>query len=158
RGLDLYLSMAPRAHSDCAGVYHEVLAWKGAVFARQQKIRLARTWPDTDPKVARLFTELDQVTSRLASLVFSIENLQVDPSWKHEIRELTEEKERRERELSRRGAAFDSQRKLWRLAPAQVQAALPSATALIDILEYHQIDPPSQGQGEPRTERRVVAF
>src|SRR5262249_22479248 len=41
-GLDLSLSLAPRAHPDCARAYREVLAWKGTVFARQQAIRLAR--------------------------------------------------------------------------------------------------------------------
>ena len=157
-GLDLYLSMAPRAHCECAGVYREVLAWKGTVFARQQQMRLARTRTDPDPEVARLCTELDQVTRRLASRVFGTETLQPDPSGKQQIQELTEEKERRERELSRRSAAFDSHRQLSRLAPARVQAALPPATALIDILEYTHVTPPCQGKGKMAGERRVLAF
>jgi CHAT domain-containing protein/tetratricopeptide (TPR) repeat protein len=157
-GLDLYLSLATRAHSDCAAVYHELLAWKGTVFARQQNIRLARARGDSDPEVARLFAELGQVTSRLAFLVFNTEKSPNDRSRKHEILELTEEKERLERDLSQRSSAFDRQQRRWRLAPAQLQAALPPDTALIDILEYTHVDTPCQGNGKMPRERRVVAF
>ena len=157
-GLDLYLSLAARAHSDCAAVYHELLAWKGTVFARQQNIRLARARGDSDPEVARLFAELGQVTSRLAFLVFNTEKSPNDRSRKHEILELTEEKERLERDLSQRSSAFDRQQRRWRLAPAQLQAALPPDTALIDILEYTHVDTPCQGNGKMPRERRVVAF
>jgi CHAT domain-containing protein len=156
-GLDLYLSLAPQARSGCEPVYREVLAWKGTVFARQQAIRLARTRPDSDPEVARLFAELGQITSRLASLIFSTENLQDDRSWKRQIRQLTEEKERLERDLSGRSSAFASHQKLWRLAPDQLQAAVPPGTALVDILEYSHF-PPSQGKEKISRERRLVAF
>ncbi len=36
--LDLYLSVASRARLPAAAVYQEVLAWKGAVFARRQRL------------------------------------------------------------------------------------------------------------------------
>ena len=99
-GLDLYLSLAPRALSESAQIYHEVMSWKGAVFARQQRMRLDCNRPGTSPEVARLFAELGQTTSQLAALVFSTADAHPDQAWRDQIRELTEKQERLERDLS----------------------------------------------------------
>jgi CHAT domain-containing protein len=157
-GLDAYLSLASRSDPDSTRVYHEVLAWKGSVFARQRQLRLARSRPEIDPEVARLFAKLGETTSRLATLAFTALNPQDETTWKAQLQELTETKEQLERDLSRRSSQFETQQKLARLTPAEVQAALPPATALIDFLEYTHSTPPIRGQGKEQKETHLVAF
>jgi CHAT domain-containing protein/tetratricopeptide (TPR) repeat protein len=157
-GLDLYLSLPPGAPSGCDRVYREVLAWKGSVFARQQARRLARNRPGADAETGRLSERLDRITSRLASLVFSTEDLRDDRSWRHQVQQLTAEKVWLEKELARHSSTFARRRTMWRLTPAGLQAALPPGVALVDLLEYRHEEPPPQREGKMCVERRVVAF
>jgi CHAT domain-containing protein/tetratricopeptide (TPR) repeat protein len=154
--LDRYLSLAPAAGLAHAEAYQHLLAWKGAVFTRQQHLRLLRT--AADPETARLLTELRAVTSYLATLAFAIPDDKTQDDWKRQVRQLTEERERLEAAVAARSAAFRRQQAVTGQTPAQVQAALPKDAALVDFLEYTRFTPPAGGKGDLDRQRRLLAF
>ncbi len=67
--LDHYLSMAVRIHPPPEEMYREVLAWKGAVSARQLALRRLRTATagGKSPEMARMLDELVQCSTELAN-------------------------------------------------------------------------------------------
>ena len=159
-GLDAYLSLALDAHRPGEPAYRQVLAWKGAVFARQRWSRNQRRLlqADRQPEVARLVSDLRDTITRLATLALTTPDPKQLEAWHRQVADLTVRKEALEAELSRRSAAFHRERAREQTTPAQVQAALPRDTALIDFLEYTRFSPPAEGKGELRRERRLVAF
>jgi tetratricopeptide (TPR) repeat protein len=152
--LDAYLDLAPRAKHGGEPAYRPVLAWKGAVFARQRRFRLQRRHPE----LADAFAQLESMASRLATLAFAVPDPEQQATFRRQIEELTEEKERLESDLARRSAAYRQQRQAERLEPERLQAALRADTALVDFLEYTHRSPPPQGKGQWRFERRLAAF
>jgi CHAT domain-containing protein len=154
--LDNYLSVAFRAELPADRIYQEVLWWKGTIFARQRRLRLARD--GADPKTARLFNDLQRASSGLASLFLEVPAADQVRVWRRALQALIVQREQLERELNRRHPGFRNQQTLERLTSAQLQAALPPDTALVDMLEYTHVWPPPAGEKRFRSERRVVAF
>ncbi|MCA9124864.1 MAG: CHAT domain-containing protein, partial [Planctomycetales bacterium] len=137
--LDSYINLV-RAAEDYAGMlFNEVLAWKGATLVRQRGMRLAAS----DPAIADQFHKLQQVSRQLAKLALATPDKQLD-LWRGRVRDLTNEKERLEAELSQQSAAFRAAQQ--EITFAQLLVALPVDTVLVDYLEY----------GED--ERRLIAF
>jgi CHAT domain-containing protein/Flp pilus assembly protein TadD len=154
--LDDYLSLAIDAKLDGDPVYQHMLWWKGAVFARQRWLRIARE--SADQETFRLFEELRQISSRLASLLLDEPDSTKMQTWKSEIGSLNEQREQLERDLSRRSDAFRLQQAVERGTVEQIKACLPTDAALVDLLEYTHFRPPAQGETGFRRERRVLAF
>jgi CHAT domain-containing protein/tetratricopeptide (TPR) repeat protein len=152
--LDTYLDLAPRAKRGGEPAYRPVLTWKGAVLARQRRLRLQRRHPE----MADAFVQLDRVAGRLAALAFAVPDPKQQATFRRQIEELTEEKERLESDLARRSDGFRQQRKAERLEPERLQAALPPDAALVDFLEYTHLSRPPQGKGPSQVERRLAAF
>ena len=134
--LDLYLSLAARAGLSGDEVYPEVLAWKGAVFGRQQRLRLMRG----NPQSVERFEALRRTAGQLATLALAGGAAGNREGWKKKVFELTEQKERLERDLSRDLADFRQDAKRRSRTPKQVQACLPDKLALVDFLEYTHWD------------------
>jgi CHAT domain-containing protein/Tfp pilus assembly protein PilF len=157
--LDAYLSLARQARLPGAAAYAPMLAWKGAVFARQRRIRTLRLLHrNKDPQLARLSGDLQSAAGRLAALAFTVPDPKTRAAWQRQLEELSERKEQLEKELARRSAAFHTQLRRQELTPARLQAALPRDAALIDFLEYTHFRPTPKGKGPLEREIHLAAF
>jgi CHAT domain-containing protein/tetratricopeptide (TPR) repeat protein len=156
--LSNYLSLASAAGIGDGAVYAYVLESKGAVTARQSLVRLERRRPNLKP----LFDELQTVGTRLSNLSLA------GPDPKHpelrlqKIEALTEQKELLEGKLSGQYHEFAQTRDAARLGREEqlkkLQAAIPPQIALVDVLEYWYVVPPSAKKEPQKFERRLVAF
>jgi CHAT domain-containing protein/Tfp pilus assembly protein PilF len=153
--LDVHLSLAPRAQGSGETTYEHVLAWKGAVLARQRWTRLARQ--SGSPELSKLFAELDSRSGELGRLALASPEPAQAKAWRQRITELTEDKERLERQLSEKTKAFRDLRAERLRTPAEVLATLPPDAALIDFLEYWKYTPP-QGERKRGARPHLVVF
>ena len=151
RFLDGYLSMTDG--------YAAALRWKGAVLLRQRQQRLGRDLlEEQSPDARKLYTDLQGVSRRLAALALADAAPGKADERNKELTALTDEKERLERELAGRSAAFRKQRETARLTPEQLRKSLPAGAALIDFLEYNHARPDPARKGQFLTEPRLLAF
>jgi CHAT domain-containing protein/tetratricopeptide (TPR) repeat protein len=130
--LDSYLSLPMPGVGDPGFAYEAVLAWKGAIFARQADLRADAVSPEDRSR----FREYERTCRRLATLGLSVPKPERQEACRARLRELTERREELERELSRRSAAFRASRETDRLTPAGLRDALPAGAVLVDILEF----------------------
>jgi CHAT domain-containing protein len=153
--LDGLLSLSIRAGLPAEGVYEHVLAWKGAVFARQRSRRLSEAVKGR-PEAAAKSRELQAVVNELATLALA----RPEPAQREAVRDrlgtLTRRRELLESELS--AAARDAAGPTRAPGPAQVAAALPADAVLVDILVYTHSVPPASGKGPWRSRRHAAAF
>ena len=134
RTLDGYLSASADSRGSDAAVYRHVLAWKGSVFVRQQRARQSADRPE----MAQMLTQLQGVSSRLATLMLAVPDPQQKGLWERQLIELGEKKERLEADLSRLGVQPDAKRAV---SPDILRAALPPDVVLVDFLEYARSGP-----------------
>lgn len=175
--LDDYLALAAQAGKSGEAVYPHVLAWKGRVSLRQRRLHLMRQHPEfkasrvlapvknKDGKytliigpLANRFEQLEGVTRSLATLALAVPNPKQQDARRRLIQELTEQKEWLETEIARDSGAFRQDQTAARRTPAQIQAALPADTVLIDFLEYNHSRPSSGGKERWTSERHLAAF
>jgi CHAT domain-containing protein len=154
--LDTYLSVSltPEARVPAAEVYEQVLAWKGAVFGHQLRLRQLRS----DPNLREGFDEYLSVCTRLATQSLTVPTSADRAAWLKDIELLTEHKERLEADFSQRSIALREQKALARLRTAELKGQLPKGTALVDFLVYTHFSPPKEKKGEFKTELHLVAF
>jgi tetratricopeptide (TPR) repeat protein len=152
--LSAYLSVAPAAGIESEELYRHVLAWKGVVEARQDEDRLARD----QPELKETLSQLAQARAHLAHLAFTVPPAAQHQAWLQQLGALRDRKEGLEGDLARKSAAFRQGQETRRLGAAEVAAALPSGTALVDLLDYVHFSPPKGGKGPPGQERRLMAF
>jgi CHAT domain-containing protein/Tfp pilus assembly protein PilF len=152
--LDHYLSVAPAAGIKTEAIYRQVLAWKGAVDALQDEDRLARD----QPELKATLVQLEQARARLAQLAFTAPPAGQRQSFLQQLDALRDRKENLESDLARKSAAFRQVQETWRLGAAEVAAALPPGTVLVDMLYYNHYSPPQGGKGPFRREGWAVAF
>jgi CHAT domain-containing protein len=150
--LDRYLSLALARGRDAGEVYRYVLRWKGAVFTRQRQARFARRNPELKEAVA----ELQSVSTRLATLALATPDPSKAAVWRRQLEELTDRKERLERDLSAKSAAFRQSRE----PPdaERLRLLLPAGAALVDLLQYHHHAPSKEQKGRREFEERLIAF
>ena len=153
-GLDGYVSLASHRPQSVEAVYQEVLAWKGAVFSFQRLARVAASQPELAP----LRTELEDITHQLAVATFAIPETGHADEWRQQLVQLRDRKERLETELARQSTAFRRQQRSVR--PADLQAALPRGAVLVDFLEYRHLSTTSGKGTDPRSrlEPHLAAF
>ncbi len=152
--LDGYLSIAPAAGIKTEELYRHVLAWKGVVEAHQDEDRLARD----QPELKETLSQLEQARARLAHLAFTTPPAAQRQTWLQQLDALRDQKENLESDLARKSGAFRKVQETRRLGAAEVAAALPPGSVLVDLLDYLHFSPPEGGKGPLRTERRLVAF
>lgn len=152
--LDDYLTVAVRLELDPERTYAFVLRWKGAVFVRQQQ----RLQERDRPELVSLFDQWQAVCRRLATLALAQPAPAQQAKWRTELAKLTDEKEQLETDLARQSAPFRALKARERCTPADVQAALPRGTALVDFFEYTYRAPPAEGQTRTQREHRLAAF
>jgi CHAT domain-containing protein/tetratricopeptide (TPR) repeat protein len=162
--LDGLLSLTDRSSREQLGsAYSLVVAVKGAVTARQ---RLARQLRDgSDPGTADLLRQLRQVNlALLRSSLGEAPDAGRHPKGRDpmaevaEMRKLGERRGRVEQELAARSPAFRRLMEEPARAAADLRAALPAGTALIDFVEYKHFSRPVGDKGEPASDLRLLAF
>jgi hypothetical protein len=119
--------------------YAAVLAWKGAVFARQKAIRLAVNHGE----LSKLVEDLQAANQELARGASVGKQSPTDRRW----RALDEKRDRLEGELARRSAEFRQVCEERCRTPEQIRRLLPENVVLIDLLEVCY--PMAPGQGVP---------
>ena len=144
---DFWLSLS----ADGAAAAAEALAWKGQGMSR----RLARTrLPDT-PELAAAKADLRRVGAELAALAPAAPAGEgARAAWRGRLDELTADRNRLDRALS---AASADYRLAVHVAPADLAAALPAATAVVDFHVYRHRTP-AAGGGRAVYEPRLTAF
>jgi CHAT domain-containing protein/Tfp pilus assembly protein PilF len=148
--LDACLSL-PSRDGWTAADYARVLAWKGAVSARQAEDRLFRDQADLVP----LLNQLRAVRAGLGQLAARPPTPAQQAEWLKRFAALEENKEKLEVQLASASAAF---RHLRRLSPDLLAAALPAGSALVDLLVYRHSRPDPARKGKLLFEDRLVAF
>jgi tetratricopeptide (TPR) repeat protein/CHAT domain-containing protein len=150
-----YLQVGSEGQTDPQRLYQHVLAWKGAITARQAEERLARDHPKLRPH----FQKLQEVRAGLAHLIRNPPATAAQqPDWLKRFRELEAQKEELELRLARDSAAFRGFQELRHATARQVVQTLPPDTVLVDFVEYAHLFPPPRQQGKPDGEYRLLAF
>jgi CHAT domain-containing protein len=151
--LDLLLSVAPPPESHPGSDrYAAVVGFKGAVTARQRWARRGREL--ADPEAVRLHRQLQQANSQL--LAAALADRPGAPT--EDLRELSERRAQLERELAARSAAYRRFLQQGRRSSADIRAALPAGTALLDCLDYWHTSAPAEAGNALRHEPRTVVF
>jgi CHAT domain-containing protein/Tfp pilus assembly protein PilF len=130
---DALLSVSLHLPDSDAASYAEVWRSKGALFrilrSRQQALQHL-----TDPESREIWKQLAQSRRALARLILSPPR---DPAiHRQRLQELTELKEKRERQLAERSAPFRRQQESAHATPTDLVQQLPPRSVFIDLLRY----------------------
>ena len=150
--LDNFLSLALRQNLD-DDAFARLLTWKGSIASRQRVLHAVSDQPTLQP----LWLKLQEVTAELSRGSRTALDDEQQDNEEHDLARLSEQKESIERELAGKSVAF----RVATQPPtaAQLQAALPVDTALIDFLEYNYWEPPPKAKPGPfKIEQRLTAF
>jgi CHAT domain-containing protein/tetratricopeptide (TPR) repeat protein len=152
--LDVYLSVASRAGVPAEDTYRTLLPWKGAVFERQRRLKVAAD----DPECRQLRDELQETASRLAAAALAVPESGSRDAWERGVAELTDRKERLEAELARRNPGDRAGHGPEEIGIEALRLRLPPKAALLDYLEFTRFEPPRRGQGKLEPTRHFVVF
>ncbi len=149
--LDYYLSLATNEPKFQPAAYAALLRWKGSVWQRQQQQRLLIDQPVLKPR----FDTLQSVASRLSALILNPPDPKQLEAWHRQLDELTDEREKLERDLSLASVAFRESK--IPVTPEQLRDSLPDGTLLVDFLEYTHFTPANKDQQTKESrERRLL--
>jgi CHAT domain-containing protein/Tfp pilus assembly protein PilF len=112
---------------------------KGILLEAQKRIQDVLVDRD-NPQARELFANLTQVRQELARLVLGGPGKEGPKAYQERIAELTGKKETLEGQLSRLSQSFAQRRKTTGATTADVAAALPSATVLIEFARTRDYD------------------
>ena len=157
--LDHYLSMAVRIHPPPEEMYREVLAWKGAVSARQLALRRLRNAVagGKSPEIARMLDELVQCSTELANIAQQIPAVDKRAAYRTKLSVLSNRVEQLQRSLTAAGGDFAWELSQQHRTPAELQRVLPAGVAVVDFLDYNYCPLPMR-KGEPTARRETIAF
>jgi CHAT domain-containing protein/Tfp pilus assembly protein PilF len=154
---DVFLSISSHLPASDAASYGQVWRSKGAILrvqrSRQQALRLL-----ADPESRDLWERLIQTRRDLARLILSPPR---DRAFHlKRLQQLTELKEKLERDLAERSMPFRRQQELERVTPTDLAQKLPPGSVFIDLLRYvhFEQDPKIPGRKGERRTLRYVAF
>jgi tetratricopeptide (TPR) repeat protein/CHAT domain-containing protein len=152
--LDLLLTLASRHPEQAERACSRVVAFKGAVTARQRWARQTRD--AAGPETRRLFDQLRQLNHQLLRLALSDPFRQdVDPAH---LRALGQERARLEQALATNSPAYRRLLQQASRGAGDVRAALPEGVALLDLVEYLHVSAAPAGKTTVRGEPRFLAF
>ncbi len=161
--LHAWLSLAPRVGIASAEMLGRCLVNKGQVAVRQESLRRLRAALTVagDAEGLAIFTGLEQTYRQLAALAnASFETGPKNDRRRKGLEELTQQKEKLERELAARSALFrrgQSQPEPTLADSRQVLVQSPGAV-LVDLEEYAHFGARSSDKTRPQEELRVLAF
>lgn len=163
--LDEILEPQIRSRLSAKVVVESIWSWKGAVTLRQQAYRRA----GADPRTAKLFQELRDVSGRLsvvshrapaAALPSDSESVrelkqQRYEAWAAEFRKLSDDRENLESQIATTSEVFREATR--RITVEEVAGSLPARSALVDFLVYDHRDYSETTAGIPPRQARVLA-
>jgi len=157
--LHLMLGAAVRGGGDPAAVHDRVIRAKGSVTAQQRWARQLRD--AADPDTRRLLDRLRQVSQQLLGLSVAegpgLSRSAAAQDTVALIQTLSAERSQLERQLAERSPLYKAFQARARIGSAEVRAALPAGTALVDLAEYIQVTP-ADGQAPPLYGLHLAAF
>jgi CHAT domain-containing protein/Tfp pilus assembly protein PilF len=157
--LSLLVSAALAAEAEPGRIYDRVVRIKGGVTAQQRWAREARN--SADPKSKVLLERLRKLNEQLLSLSIGDRAL-TGTQGSQDVTALTErllsERGELERHLTEQSDAYRTFEAKGRIDAGRIRTALPTKTALIDLVEYTHFGPPGEVQNERPEERRLLAF
>ena len=141
-GFDVTLSALAHTSRDepsapVARVWDELVRSRALVLD-EMALRHRSAVESEDPELEPLITALDRCRNRLASLVVNTPSA-ASEGYLERIREAREVKERAERALARRSAAFREALAGGRVGLPDVAAVLPDGSALVAYVKYDEI-------------------
>ncbi|WP_197440380.1 CHAT domain-containing tetratricopeptide repeat protein [Polystyrenella longa] len=132
--LDSFLSLAVDHPQYSSAAWQEVLAQKGAILVRQRQIRQLAG----NDKLAPLLAQLEQTSTRLATLSRVVPEPDQKEVWKSQVDELRRQREQVEADLSNQSAEYRTAQE--RVTIDEIATALPDNSVLIDYLKYSPIN------------------
>jgi CHAT domain-containing protein len=150
QALDRRLSL-PASAGEVEGLYADVLAWKGAAYARHDLLRAARGKPELEP----LFQRFEDISHRLATQAALVPYPEERAFWAQRVEQLARDREETAAEVRRRAYADGRPQPA---TPEQVRKVLPIGTALVDLVEYERRTPGPGSKGYWNIERALTAF
>ena len=177
--LDNYLSAAMSCQHSPEEMYRCALSWKGCVLLRQRRLRSFRHSDRLEGQADIVdivrdeqgreilmvqfekpkLDELERVSSELARLAFTAaQDGTAQALWREKVQALTAQKEYLERELAGIDSNYRTEFESQRVGPAELQAAIPPAAALVDFVQYWRSAPPTEKSAKWQGERCLLAF
>jgi CHAT domain-containing protein len=162
-GLDLALSILARPgasgapSSAIARAFEEVVRSRGMVLD-EMAARHRAAVEHEEAETASLSRALEAVRTRLSRLAVEGARPGREQEYSARLHSLREEKERAERALADRSAAFSRELEDQRAGLAGIAAALPPETALVSILQYRQRNSPVETERKTEGIPSYVAF
>jgi tetratricopeptide (TPR) repeat protein len=154
--LDNCVTLTDKAGLPAEPIYAEVLAWKGAVTARQQAMRQLRS-SQQNPRVAELYQQLANTASQLDSASRTTPKPGQEETYRQRLEKLSEDLESSQQKLAAVSADFQRQLNERNRTPDDIRRVLPKDTVLVDFLEYGFFEPLSK-PGENTSLSRLMAF
>ena len=158
--LDTFLTATAEANSPGDEVYPAVLAWKGAVTARQQAVRRMRQagQGQLDPRTAELYQQLASASRSLANHSQAVPKPEELKEYRSRLELLHNEVESLQKKLAAASASYRREFEQQKRTTDDVRRALPADVALVDLLEYGRyVSMKKQGHKETR-EPCLAAF
>ncbi|MGB9205336.1 MAG: CHAT domain-containing protein [Terriglobales bacterium] len=141
-GLDLALTLAagpanaPSARSE---VFDAVIRSRALVFD-ELAARHRSAYGSGDPEVMQLASQLSFARTRLATLVFRGAGDMKPEAYRNLLEEASRGKEKAERMLAEKSAAFRQEQARTQLGLKEIAAALPPGSALVAFIRYAKRD------------------
>ena len=137
--VDACITMEPTIAKVSPGdAYHPVLAFKGAVFERQRRLRVLGRRLRADPRsdASMRLKEYCQTVEQLATLALAMPDSKQPHLWRAQVDKLSRRKDELEARLSRLDTSFLAELAGASLTPERLQTSLACGTALIDLFAY----------------------
>jgi CHAT domain-containing protein/Tfp pilus assembly protein PilF len=134
-----------------------VLRWKGVILDALIRERRA-SWTSDDPAVADIASQLQQTSSRLASLMWGGPGpLSID-EYRRQLAGLEADRERLEEELARRSQIYATAQRPRQIDTARVAASLEPETALVEYVVVQSANLGAKGIEPLWGSYRYIAF
>jgi CHAT domain-containing protein len=160
RFLDEYLTIAQAAGVPAETLYAEVLAWKGAVSARQQAVRRMRVAIAGGklPKAEALFDELTRKSRELSNRMALVPEVGHEAEHLKSLADTNAQIERLQQQLAALSKDFNRELNQRKRTPSDVEHCLAADMALVDLLEYSQLVPPTEQGTHAAPVLKLAAF
>ncbi len=155
--LDNCVTLTDKAGLPAEPVYAEVLAWKGAVTARQQAMRQLRGGQQ-NPQVVELYQQLANTASQLNSASCATPRPGQEATYRRRLEKLSEDLESTQQKLAAVSAEFQRQLNQRNRTPDDIRRVLPKDTVLVDFLEYGFFGPRTMPGERTKNLSRLMAF